>query len=62
MEAISLTYTTSTQIEIFILNYLIYRYGIPKTIIIDTGRPFKIQYVKESCHKIGLQHRFSTPY
>jgi transposase InsO family protein len=62
VEAIPMTYITGKQISKFILNYLICRYSIPQTIILDNGTPFKKQDVRELCKKFHIQHRFSTPY
>lgn len=53
---------TRKQIATFILNYIICRYSIPISIIIDNGRPFKNQDVRELCDRFHNSHRFSTPY
>lgn len=57
-----MTTMTGKQIASFILNYLICRYGIPSSIIIDNGQPFKNQDVQELCDRFKIQHHFSTPY
>lgn len=62
VEAIPLTYTTRKQISKFMLNYIICRYGVPICFVIDNGRPFKNQEVKELCDKFCIQQRFAMPY
>lgn len=60
---IPLTIVIGRQITSFILNYIIFRYGIPIYIITNNGRPFKNHDVKEICCDIfNIQHIFSTPY
>lgn len=62
IESIPLTYITDKQISKFILNYIIFQYGIPQSIIKGNGRPFKKQDVRELCERFHIQHHFSTPY
>lgn len=62
VEAIPMTYIIGKQISKFILNYLIYCYGVPQTIISDNGTPFKNQDAQELREKFYIKHQFSTPY
>ncbi|GLJ43441.1 hypothetical protein SUGI_0902990 [Cryptomeria japonica] len=62
IEAVPLTQVTRKQIATFILNYIICRYGIPVSIIIDNGHPFKNKDVRELCDRFHISHCFSTPY
>jgi ribonuclease HI len=45
VEAILMTYIMGKKKSKFILNYLIYCYGVPQTLISDNGTPFKNQDV-----------------
>lgn len=49
VEAIPMTYIIGKKIAKFILNYLIYRYGVPQSLISYNRTPFKNQDVKELC-------------
>lgn len=62
IESVPLTQVTDKQIASFILNYIIYRYGVPMFIITNNEIPFKNQDSRELCEKFHIQHRFSTPY
>jgi len=62
VESIPLTYVIGKQISKFILNHIIYCYGIPSTIITDNGNSFKNKNIKTLCDKFHIQHRWSTPY
>lgn len=57
-----MTYITGKQISKFILNYIIFRYGVPQSIITYNGRPFTNQDFHELCEKFHIQHHFTTPY
>lgn len=60
IEAMSLTNIIGKHIVTFILNYIIFHYGIPMTIITNNGRPFKNQDVRELYENFQIQLRFST--
>lgn len=62
VEAIPLNYIADKQISKFILNYIIFRFGILQDIISDNGTPFKNQEVATLCQKFGITHHFSTRY
>lgn len=62
VEVIPMTYITGKQIAKFILNYIICRYGIPMSIVIDNGMPFKNHEVKELSEQFHIQQRFATLY
>lgn len=62
IELIPLTYIVGNKIAKFILNYLICYYGIPQTIFIENGTPFKNQDVCDPYTKLHIQHQFSTLY
>lgn len=62
VEEIPLTYTTRKKIEKFLLNCIIYWYGVPMCIVTDNGCTLKNQEVRELCDQFHIQHQFETPY
>lgn len=61
IEVVPLTEVSRKQIATFILNYIIYHYGVPLSIITNNGHPFKNQDVHELCDHFHIKHRFSIP-
>ncbi len=45
----------------FLMEDIICRYGTPITVITDNGTHFKGEF-HELCEKLGIQHRYATPY
>ncbi|KAG9445059.1 hypothetical protein H6P81_016399 [Aristolochia fimbriata] len=46
----------------FIRTQIIYRYGVPRYIMIDNGTPFKNKVMDHFCEKFWIQQRISTAY
>lgn len=62
VEAIPLTQETHKQISMFILNYIIYRYGIPHYIIIDNRGQLKNKGLYSLCSKFNITQYWSSIY
>ena len=50
------------MIASFIKENIIYRFGIPKLILLDNGTPFINSYVRQLLESYGVDHVKSTPY
>ncbi|KAG9442383.1 hypothetical protein H6P81_018237 [Aristolochia fimbriata] len=46
----------------FIRMQIVYRYGVPRYIMIDNGTPFHNKTMDNFCEKFGIQQRTSTAY
>ena len=62
VEAEPLTNSTGKQISSFILNHIIFRFGIPHAILINNALYFKNQIIDELCEKFHIIHHFSSIY
>lgn len=62
VEVVSLIKATSKQFALFILNYIIYRYGIPSSIVTDNGGQFKNKDLDELCEKFKIKQHWSSVY
>ena len=62
VEAVPLTVASGKIVSMFILNYIIYRYGVPSTIITDNGEKFKNKDLKELCSKLKITKHCSSIY
>jgi transposase InsO family protein len=45
----------------FLMNEIIQRYGVPLTVITDNGSHFRGEF-HDLCQKMGILHRYGTPY
>jgi transposase InsO family protein len=48
--------------ELFILNHIVTRFGVPQAIVTDHGSHFRNFMISELTEKLGLRHENSTPY
>lgn len=62
VEIVPFTYVTGTQILKFIINHLIFYYGIPLAIIVYNGKSLKNKNVKVLCQNFQIQLKWSTRY
>ena len=54
VEAIPFIHATGKQVAMFLLNYIICRYGIPMSIVTDNGKQFKNHEMKKLCENFIL--------
>ena len=52
---------TEAKIQSFDWKNIIYRSGIPLTIISDNGRQFDSQAFRDFCLGLGIKNQFSSP-
>ena len=52
---------TEARIQSFVWKNIIYRFGIPLTIISDNGRQFDSQGFRDFCSGLGIKNQFSSP-
>nr|XP_009797912.1 PREDICTED: uncharacterized protein K02A2.6-like [Nicotiana sylvestris] len=62
VEAITLKVVTKKAVVSFVHFNIIYRFGIPKTIITDNVANLNSHLMKEVCKQFKIEHRNSTPY
>jgi hypothetical protein len=62
IEVKPLTNMSSTSIKKFFWENIIYRYGVPRHIIVDNAKYFDNVMFKEFCHQIGMKVAFATVY
>ena len=46
----------------FVYEYICCRFGVPLVLISDRGQGFRSQLMENLMEKMGIQHRFSSPY
>ena len=51
---------TEDKIQIFVWKIIVYRFGIPRTIISDNGRQFDSKKFKEFYAELGIQNHYSS--
>ena len=61
VEAERLAVITEDKIQTFVWKNIIYRFGIPRTIISDNGCQFDSKKFKEFCAELGIQNHYSSP-
>ncbi|KAL0319614.1 UNVERIFIED_CONTAM: hypothetical protein Sradi_5222900 [Sesamum radiatum] len=61
-EAIPLKEVKMENVADFIRTNIIYRYGVPRYIITDNGKPFCNSLIDKLCQKFGLKQRNSSMY
>ena len=61
VEAEALPTITEARIQSFIWKNIIYRFGIPLTIISDNERHFDSQAFRDFCSGLGIKNQFSLP-
>ncbi|KAH6776184.1 hypothetical protein C2S52_013745 [Perilla frutescens var. hirtella] len=62
VEAVPLKEVKKENIADFIKGNIIYRYGIPRYIITDNGKPFSNALINKLCEKFGFKQRKSSMY
>jgi len=50
------------QVVKFIWKHIVFRFGVPHTIISDNGVQFDCRAMQNFTAKYNMNHRFSTPY
>ena len=61
MEAEALVTITETKVQNFVWKKIVYRFGIPRTIISDNGHHFDSQAFKSFCLNLGIRNKYSSP-
>ncbi|KAK0571462.1 hypothetical protein LWI29_016392 [Acer saccharum] len=61
VEAKSLVHITEENTTSFVKKNILYRFGIPNTIITDNGTQFNGKKFKELCDKYGINNYYATP-
>jgi hypothetical protein len=61
-EVVVLKEVKAENVEDFIRNNLIYRFGVPSQIISDNGTSFKNKQLEKLFSKFKIKHHFSTAY
>ena len=51
---------TEAQIQHYFWKKVIYRFGIPHTLIIDNGKQFDNEKFKTLCSELGIKLRFTS--
>ncbi|KAL0340180.1 UNVERIFIED_CONTAM: hypothetical protein Sradi_4534800 [Sesamum radiatum] len=61
-EAVPLKEVKKENVVDFILIHIIYRYGVPRYIIIDNRKPFCNSLIDKLCQKFGFKQKNSSMY
>ena len=61
VEAEALATITEAKIQNFVWKNIIYRFGIPLTIILDNEQQFDSQAFRDFCSGLGIKNQFSSP-
>ncbi|KAL0325377.1 UNVERIFIED_CONTAM: hypothetical protein Sradi_5107000 [Sesamum radiatum] len=62
VEAVPLKEVKKENVADFIRTHIIYRYGVPRHIITDNGKPFCNSLIDKLCQKFGFKQRNSSKY
>ncbi|XP_026416678.1 uncharacterized protein LOC113312134 [Papaver somniferum] len=62
VEAVELVHVTRHDVERFIWENIICRFGIPDAIVSDNGKQFDYGVIKDFCKVLNICHNFSSPY
>ena len=61
-KAIPLSIITEKNLTKFIRDHIIYRFGIPQSLVSDNTLQFDNQAVRELCDQLGINKDFLAPY
>ncbi|KAK4406574.1 hypothetical protein Sango_0663900 [Sesamum angolense] len=61
-KAVPLKEVKKENVANFICTHIIYRYGVPRNIITDNGKPFCNSLIDKLCQKFGFKQRNSSMY
>ena len=61
VEAEALATITKTKVQNFVWKNIVYRFGIPRTIISNNGRQFDSQAFRSFCSNLGIRNKYSSP-
>jgi transposase InsO family protein len=61
VEAQATKTATAKESSAFLMNHVICRFGVPLVVITDNGSHFKGEF-SDLCSRLGIQHRYATPY
>ncbi|GAA0183629.1 hypothetical protein LIER_31007 [Lithospermum erythrorhizon] len=59
VEALPMKNTRAKDVEEFIWKNIIIHFGIPKVIVSDSGPQFDAVIIRETCQRLGNEHRFA---
>ena len=61
VEAEALATITETKVQNFVWKNIVYRFGIPRTIISNNGRQFDSQAFRSFYSNLGIKNKYSSP-
>ena len=61
VEAEAMTTITKKNVRSFVWRYIIYRYGIPRVLILDNGKQFDNNSFRDFCLQLGTKNHYSSP-
>ena len=61
VETKALSTITEVKIQSFVWKNIICKFGIPRTIISDSGRQFDSQGFRDFCSSLGIKNQYSSP-
>src|SRR3954468_12260769 len=61
VEAKAVKNATAAESAKFLMNKIVFRFGVPRVVITDNGTHFKGEF-QAMCEKMGITHKFGTAY
>lgn len=57
----ALAIITEAKVQNFVWKNIVYRFGIPRMIILDNDHQFNNQRFRSFCSNLGIKKKFSSP-
>ena len=61
VEAEALATITEKNVRSFVWRYIIYRFGIPRSLVLDNGKQFDNDSFRDFCSQLGIRNHYSSP-
>ena len=61
VEAKALATITEKNIRSFVWKSIVCRYGIPRVLVSDNGKPFGNEAFRDFCSQLGIRNHYSSP-
>ena len=61
VEAEALATITENNIQGFVWRCIIYRFGIPRVLVLDNGKQFDKDSFRDFCSQLGIRNHYSFP-
>ena len=61
VEAKALATITEKNIRSFVWKSIVCRYGIPRVLVSDNGKPFGNEVFRDFCSQLGIRNHYSSP-